>query len=239
MAMNNSTADSKTTGERISDNITSLAINELLQVKMPSDPNPATYYSRINNIVGGKIVIAWPTNQGIRLPVHADQILELSFVRAGIPYVFSGLIDETAVEPLPQVSIILTSNISQAQRRLNFRVKCLVPVEILGAVQDPGNSSGETTKTISVKTVTYDLSAGGLAIRSSSRIPEGSLVEIKLELPDSGPVIKIPSRVAYAENTLGKKAQFHVGFHYLAISERECARIVRYLYSLQLKSLQS
>lgn len=237
--MGNNIADSKVPKESIPEGHTLLAVNELLQVKAPSDPNPASYYSRINNIADGKIVIAWPTNRGIRLPVRIDQMLELSFVREGIPHVFSGLIDETATEPLPQVSIILTSSISRTQRRQNFRVKCLVPVEVLGTVQDSGHSSGETAKVLAIKTVTYDLSAGGLAIRQSTGIPEGSIVEIKLALPDEGPVIKIPSRVAYSENMPGKQAMYHVGLHYLAISERECARIVRYLYRVQLKSLQT
>jgi len=216
-----------------------LAVNELLQVKVPNDRNPMNYYSRVNNVADGKIVIAWPTNRGIRLAVRIDQILELSFVREGTPYAFSGLIDEAILEPLPQISIILTSAISQTQRRQNFRVKCLVPIEVLGAIEDKaGSVNEEAAKVISIKTVTYDLSASGVAIRHSMRIPEGSLVEIKLGLPDEGPVIKLPSRVAYSENLPGRQLSYHVGLHFLAISERECARIVRYLYRMQLKSLQ-
>jgi c-di-GMP-binding flagellar brake protein YcgR len=150
------------------------------------------------------------------------------------------MIDESIVDPLPQISIILTSAISQAQRRQNFRVKCLVPVEVLGAIEDKSaDVSEEAAKAISIKTVTYDLSAGGLAVRHSMRIPEGSLVEIKLSLPDEGPVIKLPSRVAYSDNLPGKQSVCHIGLHFLAISERECARIVRYLYRMQLKHLQS
>jgi c-di-GMP-binding flagellar brake protein YcgR len=236
--MKNNVADIKAAKESVPEYQITLTINELLQVQVPGDHNPAGYYSRVNNMADGKIVIAWPTNRGIRLPLRVDQLLDLSFAREGVPYAFSGLIDETILEPLPQISIILTSSISQSQRRQNFRVKCLVPVEILGAVQDSGNSGGETTKIVDIKTVTYDLSAGGLAIRHSTGIPEGSLVEVKLELPDSGPAIKIPGRVAHAENLAGHRTQYHVGLHYLAISERECARILRYLYTLQLKSMQ-
>jgi c-di-GMP-binding flagellar brake protein YcgR len=239
MALENAIAKSKDAGNGISEAKVSLTVNELLQVKVSGETNSATYYSRVNNLSDGKIIIAWPTNRGIRAPLRVDQLLDLSFVREGIPYAFSGLADETIMEPLPQVSIIPTSAISQRQRRQNFRVKCLVPVEVLGALQNPGNSGGEAVKIVNVKTVTYDLSAGGLAIRHSALIPEGSLVEVKLELPDRGPAIKIPARVAYSESLAGRKSQYQVGLHYLAISERECARIVRYLYGLQIKILQA
>jgi c-di-GMP-binding flagellar brake protein YcgR len=234
--MGNNIAEGKFSKESIPTGPTPLTINDLLQVKVPSDANSGSYYSRVSNISDGKIVIAWPTDRGIRLLVHIDQMLELSFVREGIPYAFSGLVDETAIEPLPQISIILTSAISQTQRRQNFRAKCLVPVEILGSTQDHNSSGTEITKVIDIKTVTYDLSAGGLAIRQPAQIPEGSIVEIKLALPDEGPVIRIPSRVAHSENLHGRQSLYHVGLHYLAISQRECARIVRYLYRIQLKN---
>jgi len=239
MALENVIAKSKDAGDGVLEGNVSLAVNELLQVRVSGETNAATYYSRVNNLSDGKIIIAWPTNRGIRAPLRVDQLLDLSFVRQGMSYGFSGLADKTILEPLPQVSIIPTSAISQRQRRQNFRVKCLVPVEILGALQNSGNSDGEAVKIVNVKTVTYDLSAGGLAIRNPISIPEGSLVEVKLTLPDAGPIIKIPARVAYSESLAGKKSQYQVGLHYLAISERECARIVRYLYSLQIKNLQA
>src|SRR3990172_13097024 len=98
--------------ENTAENQTMLAINELLQVKVPNDANSTNYYSRVNNVADGRILIAWPTSRGIRLAARVDQFLELSFVREGIPYAFSGLIDESTLEPLPQIWIILTSVIS-------------------------------------------------------------------------------------------------------------------------------
>jgi c-di-GMP-binding flagellar brake protein YcgR len=217
-----------------------ISINELLQVKIPDDPSPTNYYSRVNNVLEGrKFVIAWPTSRGIRLPVHSDQIIELSFVHEGIPYACNGLVDVTSMEPLPQVTIILNSEISQVQRRQNFRCKCLVPVEVLGAVGEDSALNREGARALLIRTVTYDLSAGGMAIRNPEGFTEGSLVDAKLGLPDDGPLIKLPCRIAYSDVVPGASPLYHMGMQFLAITERERARIVRHLYRLQLQSLHS
>ena len=212
-----------------------MTIHELLQVRIVDDPNPATYYSRINDIAEGKLVIAWPTNGGIRLLVHRDQILDFSIMRDGSPYSFTGLVDATALEPLPQITLILSSHVMRVQRRQNFRIKCLLPIEITGFIRE--SAQDEILSPLHIQTTTYDLSASGFAIRHPKRIPEGTLLEIKLGLPDGNPSIKAPCRVVYSE-ALGETSRFYrTGMQYLAISEWERARIVRFVYRTQLKGL--
>jgi c-di-GMP-binding flagellar brake protein YcgR len=213
-----------------------LAINELVQVQIPEDPNPATYYSRINDISEGKFLIAWPTNAGIRLAVRRDQMLNFFLVRDETPYSFTGLVDETYLEPLPQITIIVSGAIMRVQRRQNFRIKCLIPIEIVGAIQE--SSREESTSVQVIRTTTFNLSASGLAILHPKRIPEGTLLEVRLELPDMGPAIKIPGRVIYSENNTANQMLYRTGIRYLVISEKERARIVRYVYRTQLKGLR-
>ncbi len=212
---------------------TNISVNELLQVQITDDPNPATYASRINDISEGKLVIAWPTNGGIRLLVHRDQILEFSFVREGTAYSFSGLVDETSIEPIPQITVILSSAIVRVQRRQNFRIKCLLPVEVVGSIKD----RDDTTAVVAIRTITYDISASGIALRYPKLIPEGTVLEVKLGLPDSGPPIKIPCRVVHSQSLSENQTQYRTGITYLALSESERARIVRFVYRTQLKGL--
>jgi c-di-GMP-binding flagellar brake protein YcgR len=180
-------------------------------------------------------VIAWPTNGGIRLMARQDQILHFSFMSKGVPSAFTGLIDETSMDPMPQITIILSSAVTQVQRRQNFRVKCLVPLEITGSIME-GSKDGTATP-LSIQTTTYDLSAGGLAFRHQKRIPEGSLVEIKLGLPDNKPAIKAPCRIIYSEVFAETSKLYRTGMQYLAINEAERARIVRFVYRTQLSGL--
>jgi c-di-GMP-binding flagellar brake protein YcgR len=213
-----------------------LAVNDTLQIRM-SDENKdhATYYSRINDISEGKLVIAWPTSRGIRLIAYADQMLDFYFVREGTPYSFSGLVDETSLEPLPQIAIIPSSSITPVQRRQNFRIKCLIPVEILGNIKEDAHAENVTP--IDLKTTSYDLSASGISIRHAKRIPEDSILTVKISLPDDGPVISIPGSVVYSEYLSENKVLYRTGIHYLAIGEKERARIVRFVYRKQLQGL--
>jgi c-di-GMP-binding flagellar brake protein YcgR len=212
-----------------------ITVNELLQVQTLDDPKSATYYSRVEDFSEGKIVIAWPTSGGIRLPVHRDQMLEFSFVRDGTPFLFTGLVDQTDLAPLPQITVILSSSVMRVQRRENFRIKCLIPLEITGTFKHDPREADPTVQVI--KTTTYDLSASGIAIRSAKPFPEGTLLDIKLALPDNGPVIKAPCRVVYCDNLAESAMPYRIGIHYLEISESERARIVRFANRAQLKGL--
>ena len=70
-------------------NLSAVSVNDALHVTAADDPNPSNYYSRVNNIEESRLVIAWPTQRGIHLPVRRDQKLSLAFLHNGIPFVFS------------------------------------------------------------------------------------------------------------------------------------------------------
>lgn len=213
-----------------------LTINELLQVQIPDDPNPATYRSRIEDIVNNKLLAAWPTSGGIRLPVHRDQILRFSLVRNGNAYCFDGLVDSTTMDPLPQITIIFASDIQSVQRRQDFRIKCLIPIELTGLI--PGSSKDKTLKPIHLKTECCDISASGVSIRNSNMIPDGVLLDIKIGLPDKEPQVKVPCQVVHSEVSSDNSKLYHTGMQFLAISEKEKARIVRHVYRSQLRGLR-
>jgi c-di-GMP-binding flagellar brake protein YcgR len=214
-----------------------IEVNEIIQAKMSGDVS--TYFSRVNDIRESRMIIAWPTNRGIRMALHPNQNIEIAFVREGNAYIFTALILEAIPDPLPQVTVRPDGFIRKVQRRQYFRVKCLMPVQIAGNLQERSDKSGDLQSSgLFIKTVTYDLSAGGLSIRHSTQIPEDTVIEVKLGLPDGGPEIKLPARIAYSGNVPGNTVLFHMGIDYLAISEWEQARILRCLYRIQLKSLR-
>jgi c-di-GMP-binding flagellar brake protein YcgR len=216
---------------------TQVTINDTLQVRMMGEKNPITHYSRINDITEGKLVISWPTNRGVRLMAHPDHMLDFFFVRDGIIYGFSGLVDETNLDAVPTITIIVSSAITQVQRRQNFRIKCLIPVELIGNIKE--NPRDDSVTFLDVKTTSYDLSAGGISIRHAKRIPAESLLTVKISLPDNGTAIDIPGSVIYSEYLSENKILHHTGIRYLYISEKDRARIVRFVYRKQLQGLRT
>jgi c-di-GMP-binding flagellar brake protein YcgR len=227
----------ETINQDFTDDIKSyMTVNELLKVRVYGDAD-TTHYSRINAISAGKLVIAWPTNSGIRLPVHRDQILDFSFIRDGVPYAFTGLVDETVLAPLPQITLILSSAVMRIQRRHNYRIKSLIPVEIIGTIKD--SPQDETASPLNVRTTAYNISASGIAIHHPQAIPEGSYVEIRLSLPDDGPIIAVPCRIIYTEAFAETLKLYRTGMRYLTMSEYDRARIIRHVYTMQLKGLST
>jgi c-di-GMP-binding flagellar brake protein YcgR len=225
------------TAEVISENKLAVEVNELLQVRMPGEK--AAHYSRVNDALENTIVVAWPTSRGIRMPLRAEQVAEFSLVRDGVSYGFTGLIQETHSDPPPHVTVRLNSDIKKIQRRQNFRIKCFMPVEITGSISMATTESGERqSQGLYIKTTTYDLSAGGLSIRHTIRVPEESIIEVKLGVPDGGPEIRTPGRISYAERVSGNGTLYQMGIDCFASTEWERARIIRYLYRIQLKSLR-
>jgi c-di-GMP-binding flagellar brake protein YcgR len=216
-----------------------LVMNALLQVRLEGDKDSSGYHSRVEDIFESRLVISWPTNKGIKLPVHVNQVLDLSLVRDGIPYAFRGLVEKTTSEPIPQVTLTLSSSVIRVQRRQNVRVKCFATVEVTGTISaDIAGSEGKP-QIVTFKIATYDLSAGGMSIRHSTQIPEGTLLEAKLELPDRGPLIKIPCRVVHSEKIPRSTNMYHTGILFLALSESERSRIVRHLYRKQIEGIHS
>jgi len=213
------------------------AINESLQVSVLDKETTGGYYSRIDDISEGRLVIAWPTRRGIRLRVHRDQILYFSFLREGNPYAFTGLVDELRVGPPSLLTIIVSNPLRQVQRRQNFRIKCLVPVEIRGSFN--ADSREGSLSAIEIKTTTYDLSASGIGLLHAKQIPEETYLDVQMGLPDGERALKIPCRVVYSESLPGNAALYRTGINYLSLTESERARIVRYIYRTQLKGLRS
>jgi len=214
-----------------------VSINETLQVRIFDDPDSPTGYSRINDIAEGRLVIAWPTHRGKRMLLHRDQMLTFFILHGEVPHEFGGLVDELDHSAkLPQIKIIPGNSIIRVQRRQNFRIKTIIPLEIAAQVRDPKEDS---LSSICFQTTTWDLSAGGLSIRYARRFPEETPVEVKMALPDEGPVIKLPCRVVYSDALAENPSIYRTGMCYLAITEKERARIVRYVYRTQLKGLRS
>ena len=212
-----------------------VSINEILQVRIMDDPNSPTGYSRINDIVEGKLVIAWPTHHGTRMLIHRDQMLVFFIMRGEEPHEFGGLVDELDHSAkLPQIKVIPGNAIIRVQRRQNFRIKTMIPVEIAAQIREPKDDS---LSSFAIQTTTWDLSAGGISIRHSKRFPEDAAVEVKMALPDKDPIIKLPCRVIYSEALADNLALYRTGMYYLMITEKERARIVRYVYRTQLNGL--
>jgi c-di-GMP-binding flagellar brake protein YcgR len=213
-------------------------INDLLQIQIPDDPNSLSYRSRVDNITRGKLVIPWPTDRGVPIPIHQNQTLTASFVRDDAVYTFSGIVEDRRREPIAQLWVRPAGTPQRIQRRHFFRVKSSLPVEFLGQQQSFDDESA-APKVISIKSQTFDISGSGLSIRHHNSVPAGTLLDCKLLLPVDKSVIKILCKVAHSERLTASTEDplYHIGMFYLSIKDADRTRIVRHVFKVEQANL--
>ncbi len=77
-------------------------------------------------------------------------------------------------------------------------------------------------------TVTKDVSAGGLLLVTRESIPVGSILELKVELPDGPPAIECLAKVM-REEELVKENMFQLGICFLDLTGSQRARLFKYV----------
>ena len=80
--------------------------------------------------------------------------------------------------------------------------------------------------------MTKNISAGGLLFVSNTPIPVGSILELKLELPDVQGPVQCLSRVVRVSETATDKS-YDIGVYFLDITSAGRARIRKYITSQQ------
>ncbi len=209
-------------------------INDLLQIKDPNDPEAPSSMSRVDDVVEGRLLIAWPTESGVFVPIRKNQTLAISFVRDDAIYTFTGIVEELTREIIHQLTIRPGSSAERIQRRQFFRAKLVIPVEFV--LQNPQSGDSDSKpQAVVFKATTYDISGSGLAIRYKNPLPSGALLDARFTFPGEESVIKVVCQVVHCTNlsAASEPPLYHVGIRFLAINEACRTRIVRHVFKAQ------
>jgi c-di-GMP-binding flagellar brake protein YcgR len=209
----------------------SVQVNDILQIRTTDDQESLPLNSRVEDVLPDVLVIAWPVERGRPAPVRLGQQVSLSFVRGGLAYVFAGAIKEQGQQPIPYLKIRPLGPPQKVQRRDYFRVKMALDLELAGVVGYPASREAA----LYLNTHTYDLSGGGMSIRTEKSIPPGSMVEAKLNLPDNLPPMKLTVRIVSSIPILGTDGRplTHTGMSFRGMKESERRRLIRFLTQAQ------
>lgn len=212
-----------------------LQVNDLIQIRLLDGEVLDSYPSRIEDIRGEDVVIAWPTDKGILLPIVPDQALRVSYVHDGKYYGFEGIVRETALAPLPSVVLHVPAGPDRIERRDNVRVNAPVPVELTEKVVSLSEYKALGEQNM-IRTVTINISGGGFAISHGTFIPVGTVFDVSMALPDKKDPISIAAKVVRCAES-DAEGQHLLGFSYLNISEKMRSRIVRFVFAAQISEM--
>lgn len=114
---------------------------------------------------------------------------------------------------------------SGAERRFFKRVDMVIPVAYK-VKRIPGrkleNIQGKIAQT-------YNVSGGGLLMCASEALPEGSVLDVALDLFKNMNPVKCPSRVVRCVPSRGKEGSFDIGLMFLVLTIEERKKIIAYL----------
>ena len=212
-------------------NAVSLQVNELLQVSFMDGESAHGYSSRVEDLDGGKICIAWPTENGLRVSIRAGEEVFLSFTREDASYGLRAKVEKTVPEPLPVVVVEPVGSVTRTQRREYVRVRTSIPVEMIG-VPDP---SQETPVVLLIKTRTLDLSGGGFAVYYKDAVPSGTVFETRFSLPGTPEEFHLHAKLVRCERREdAQRNRIHrFGLMFLEMPESTRSRIVRFVFGIQ------
>jgi len=216
-----------------------IEINDIIQVRRLADEESSFYRSRVNDIVNDKMVIYWPTDAGIRMPIREERGVEVIFIRRDAAYSFEAIVDRCAQTPIPQVTLHQTGLTRRIQRRSYFRIPTSVPAQLAGSVEANTATGEKREDYLHLVTHTVNLGGSGMAICHKSTLPIGTVFNVKVTLEANQAPIKLLARVVHSEalSSGSNIPIYHIGLDFLAVSEPQRKFLVRYCFREQQKLL--
>ncbi|TYQ13179.1 UNVERIFIED_CONTAM: c-di-GMP-binding flagellar brake protein YcgR [Acetivibrio alkalicellulosi] len=185
-------------------------------------------WAESNNV----LFVAAPIYQGKVYPISVETQVGICFVKDNNLYEFRGkVIDRSTKHNISVLKIETLSEIKKIQRREFFRFDCTIPINyrIL-------SSSGEKDQQNQsyIKTITRDLSGGGVCIKLMEKVEYGKLIECELFLNDFNKVCFSGKVVRFTEyETIKNTFKYEIGVLFEKIDEKSREKIISYIFMEQ------
>lgn len=216
----------------------SFEINDLVMVEFRDEKWPGAFPSRVEDKSREKAVLAWPVDNGMRVPItQADRLL-LTFVQPDAIYRVEVIVENTRREPLPMVEVAFTGKVERVQRREYVRISAMLPVEM--AISPEEGDKAKNRLISSFRTNTIDVSGNGIAIHHKLAIPVKTLYDAKLTIPGQPPPLELQAMVVRCTAVQDAQQEWihRIGFMFVSLAENQRSRLVRHIFDLQRKAMQ-
>ncbi|HEY8349316.1 MAG TPA: PilZ domain-containing protein [Clostridia bacterium] len=185
-------------------------------------------------------LITAPIFEGRIVPLDRDSVYNVCFLKKEGKllnlYKFSAVIRERlVVDNIHLLLIEKQGEITRIQRRSFFRLDCYVDVRyrVVSSFYSGSNSDIPFRKTI-----TSDLSGGGIRLLLDEKLGPGTYLECEL-FSETDRKIRFYGKVVRFENVESQgKYRYAAGVAYVDIDEKDREEVIRYIFSEQRKLLK-
>ena len=173
-----------------------------------------------------------PSFRATILPIPPGESLEVHFSLNGAHYEYRCEILERYPGTIPTILISAPAEeVKRVQRRSFFRIGAAFPVAIEPTAPIPGSPHpGPPCRGSSV-----NLSGGGMLLESPELYPDGSILDLSLEIPDGRVPAVVRTEVLRdaGRATPGARGTWFLALEFLSATDGVQERITRYIYRLQ------
>lgn len=170
-----------------------------------------------------------PFYEGKIVPVHSGAIMDVIFSKGSDTYAFKAqAISREVQETIAILKIQPVSPIGKIERRSFFRMNCALEAEYRIVETLPIEDTGQE---IFLRTITRDISGGGVCLVTDSRLKKGTMLEAYLMLERKVRFMGVVARsIEFREKG---KIMYETGIEFKMIENRDRERIISYVFESQ------
>lgn len=207
-------------------------VNQRVLLAIPTGAFEGSYVTKILERRPEGMKVYAPSFRGTILPIPPGEKLQVHFSLDGSHYEYECEIVERFPGPIPTILISSPDeSLQRVQRRSFFRLGANVPLKIDPRSPIPGTPPPGPPAT----GVTVNLSGGGLLMESPELYPEGSMLDLALDIPDGSPPAPVLVEVIRdaGRASPGARATWFLAVEFLRLDDEVQDRVTRYIYLLQ------
>jgi len=208
------------------------SLNQRILLFIPRGPFEGSYITKVLERRRDGLRVYAPSFRATILPIPPGESLDVHFSLNSAHYEYRCRILERYPGTIPTILISAPDGeVKRVQRRSFFRIGALFPVAIEPCSPIPGSPPpGPSGRGTSV-----NLSGGGMLLESPELYPDGSILDVLLEIPDGRVPALVRAEVLRdaGRATPGARGTWFLALEFLSSSDGTQERITRYIYRLQ------
>ncbi|MFP4016087.1 MAG: flagellar brake protein [Halanaerobiales bacterium] len=206
--------------------IKQLQVNKRIDIVVEDGPYQGSYLSKVAEVNSDNFKVTSPFSKGEIVPLRLGQEVQVFCTGNSAAYTFFAKILERQSKPIALLTLERTSDINRIQRREYFRidVKRKVKYRTIDNEENIKEEDGQF-----FKTMTIDISAGGLKLVADDNMPSSGLIELYLDLPG----IEKVSLIGEVVNNYNLPDGRAVGIEFRNINQNQQDVIIGWLFDYQ------
>ena len=229
--------------------LTDLLAGTNIQLKISDSDQPSevkTLASKIEWVEDDDVFIigapiyernVYPLNVGSVVNVYVFQIKKRT-KETDLYVCKAEVLERKNIQGIPMLKMKALSSLNRIQRRQFYRYECMLPVEYREVKEKKSGHQTDVKETPMLKTLTKDISGGGLCIVLEEKVEKGTILDMIVELEENEKV-SFKGKVIRIDRTPDSdKYKYEAGIVFQTIDEKEREKIIKFIFSEQRKLIE-